>query len=83
MLVAFALYCIFRYQSPLWAIELDLKTPRQRVLVICVIAAMCFSIVPLSQISGQAEWLERGAVYEDDIAATQDGNQYNHLADSF
>lgn len=83
MLAAFALYRIFRSKSALWTIPLDTRSSKQRALIVLVVAAMCLSIVPLSRISGQTEWLERGAVYEDGIAATQDGNQYNYLADSF
>lgn len=83
ILIIFALYRIFRSKSPLWTVLLDMHSSKQRALVILIVAVMCLSIASLSQISGQAEWLERGAVYEDGIAATQDGNQYNYLADSF
>ena len=79
----FALYRIFRKDSRIWRVPLDLSRRPQRIAVCILIALMCASLFGLSRISGQAEWLERGAVYEEGIQAVQDGNQYNYLADAF
>lgn len=79
----FALYRIFRKDSRIWRVPLDLSSRPQRIAVCVLIALMCASLLGLSRISGQAEWLERGAVYEEGIQAVQDGNQYNYLANAF
>ena len=83
MLCVFALYRVFRRKSRIWRVPLDLSKRPQLAAVCILLAALCIFLVGLSRISGQAEWLERGAVYEDGIQAVQDGNQYNHLADAF
>ena len=83
LLVAFALYRVFRRKSRIWRVPLDFSRRAQRIAVCILLAAMCAFLAGLSRISGQVEWLERGAVYEEGIQAVQDGNQYNHLADAF
>ena len=83
MLGAFALYRVFRRKSRIWRVPLDLSRRPQRIAVCILLAVMCVFLVGFSRVSGQAAWLERGAVYEEGIQAVQDGNQYNHLADAF
>ena len=83
MLCVFALYRVFGRKSRIWRVPLDLSKRPQLVALCILLVALCVFLVGLSRISGQAGWLERGAVYEDGIQAVQDGNQYNHLADAF
>ena len=83
MLGAFALCRVFRRKSRIWRVPLDLSRRPQRIAVCILLAVMCVFLVGFSRVSGQAAWLERGAVYEEGIQAVQDGNQYNHLADAF
>lgn len=82
MLCAFALYRIFRCDSRIWELPLDLSVWWQRVVAVVLCSLMCASLFCVSRLSDQQSWLDRGAVYEDGIAAVQDGNQYNHLADA-
>lgn len=79
----FALFRVFRRDSRIWLVPLDFSRRSQRIAIVAVAAVLCVSLFGLGRISGQAEWLERGAVYEEGVQAVQDGNQYNHLADSF
>ena len=83
MLGMFALYRVFRKDSRIWRVSLDLSRRPQFIAVCILIALMSAFLLGLSRISGQAEWLERGAVYEEGIQAVQDGNQYDYLADAF
>lgn len=83
MLGVFALYRIFRCGSRIWTTPLDLSRRPQRVAICVVAGVLCASLFGLCRVSGQAEWLERGAVYEEGIQAVQDGNQYDYLADAF
>ena len=83
MLGMFALYRVFRKDSRIWRVSLDLSRRSQFIAVCILITLMSAFLLGLSRISGQAEWLERGAVYEEGIQAVQDGNQYDYLADAF
>lgn len=83
MLCMFALYRVFRKDSRIWRVSLDLSRRPQLIAVCILIALMSAFLLGFSRISGQAEWLERGAVYEEGIQAVQDGNQYDYLADAF
>ena len=83
MLGMFALYRVFRKDSRIWRVSLDLSRRPQFIAVCILITLMSAFLLGLSRISGQAEWLERGAVYEEGIQAVQDGNQYDYLADAF
>ena len=83
MIGGFSLYRAFRRDSLIWRVPLDFFRRSQRVVIIAIAAVLCASLFGLSRISGQAEWLDRGAVYEVGIQAVQDGNEYNHLADAF
>lgn len=83
MIGGFSLYRAFRRDSLIWRVPLDFSRRSQRVAIIAIAAVLCASLFGLSRISGQAEWLDRGAVYEVGIQAVQDGNEYNHLADAF
>ena len=78
-----ARFRVFRRDSRIWRVPLDFSRRSQRIAIVAVAAVLCVSLFGLGRISGQAEWLERGAVYEEGVQAVQDGNQYNHLADSF
>ena len=82
-LVLFAIYRVLRRGSHIWLVFLDATRRRQRIFIGVLLAIMCLFLTGLSSLSGQAEWLERGAVYEEGIQAVQDGNQYNHLTDAF
>lgn len=85
MALLFLLFVLCRLFGPwsfLYKKELDFSRFGQRVgaSVLCVV--LCIGIVVFGGVSNQHEWLNRGAVYEEGIQAVQDGNQYNHLADS-
>lgn len=73
---------IFRPASPLWTTELRNITPNMKAELFAILIVLMVSVAVFSQLSGQAKWLEQGAVYNTGIEAIQDGNQYNHLADA-
>ena len=83
MLGVFFLYRVFRQSSRIWGVPLDFTRKSQQVVICAVSGVLCVSLLGLCRVSGQAEWLERGAVYEEGIQAVQDGNQYDYLADAF
>lgn len=73
---------VFRPSSRLWTTELKDATKKMKAMLCALLAGALVIIALFSQISGQAEWLDQGAVYNTGIEAIQDGNQYNHLADA-
>lgn len=62
--------------------ELDWRDRRQALGLLIIPLVLSLVLIPFSQLTGQAQWLEDGTHYYEDFAATQDGAQYNHLADS-
>lgn len=83
LLVLFGLlFHIFRPASIIWNIRMDELARGAKVALVCMFITLSIALSSFSQLSGQAAWLESGAVYNTGIEAIQDGNQYNHLADA-
>ena len=76
------LFNIFRPASVIWDTRMDKLARGAKATLACMLIALSIGLSAFSQLSGQAAWLESGAVYNVGIEAIQDGNQYNHLADA-
>lgn len=68
---------LLRLSSPL-----DFSRASQRMLFIAILLALAIFMSWFIQLSGQASWLEAGDIYEEWSQHTQNGAQYNKLADA-
>lgn len=82
LFVLVAAFSLFRPKSAIWKTTVEGLSKKGKALAVAAFLVLGLSVSAFSQLSGQAEWLESGAVYNTGIEAIQDGNQYNHLADA-
>lgn len=80
-LLCIALYRLFNKRSSLWFKTMN-SSVKCKLISGALIGSICIFLSFFVRISGQIPWLEQGDSFEEATMHTQNGNQYNKLADA-
>ena len=80
-LIMFVVYS-FRPKSLIWRVDYERESRAQKAVLFGIVLFIIFFFAWFIRVSGQIPWLERGDIFEENTQHTQNGNQYNILADS-